>query len=191
MVSRSRQPSGPSSSRGPAGPVERWFAESNFHHGEFRDLRRLMALKEKQGVTVSLVLPTLNEAATVGPIVRRARTDADGSRAARRRADRDRLRLGRRDARDRGGEGARLVQHHVCPGTAPTAARERRSGRACSSRRATSSSGATPTSATGIRGWRSGRWAPCSSSRASSTSRATTSARSWRAACCARVVGAG
>ena len=53
--------------------VERWFAESNFHHGEFRDLRRLMALKEKQGITVSLVLPTLNEAATVGPIVRRAR----------------------------------------------------------------------------------------------------------------------
>jgi glucosyl-3-phosphoglycerate synthase len=53
--------------------VERWFAESNFHHAEFRDLRRLVALKEKQGVTVSLVLPTLNEAATVGPIVRRAR----------------------------------------------------------------------------------------------------------------------
>ena len=54
--------------------VERWFGESNFHHAEFRDLRRLVALKEKQGVTVSLVLPTLNEAATVGPIVRRART---------------------------------------------------------------------------------------------------------------------
>ena len=53
--------------------VERWFGESNFHHAEFRDLRRLVALKEKQGVTVSLVLPTLNEAATIGPIVRRAR----------------------------------------------------------------------------------------------------------------------
>jgi len=53
--------------------VERWFGESNFHHAEFRDLRRLVALKEKQGVTVSLVLPTLNEAATLGPIVRRAR----------------------------------------------------------------------------------------------------------------------
>ena len=53
--------------------VERWFGESNFHHAEFRDLRRLVALKEKQGVTVSLILPTLNEAATVGPIVRRAR----------------------------------------------------------------------------------------------------------------------
>jgi nucleotide-binding universal stress UspA family protein len=53
--------------------VERWFGESNFHHAEFRDLRRLVALKEKQGITVSLVLPTLNEAATIGPIVRRAR----------------------------------------------------------------------------------------------------------------------
>ncbi len=52
--------------------VERWFGESNFHHGEFSDLRRLVQLKEKQGVTVSLVLPTLNEEETIGPIVRRA-----------------------------------------------------------------------------------------------------------------------
>jgi nucleotide-binding universal stress UspA family protein len=52
--------------------VERWFAEANFHHSEFADLGRLTALKEKQGVTVSLVLPALNEAETIGPIVRRA-----------------------------------------------------------------------------------------------------------------------
>jgi nucleotide-binding universal stress UspA family protein len=52
--------------------VERWFAEANFHHSEFGDLGRLTALKEKQGVTVSLVLPTLNEAETIGPIVRRS-----------------------------------------------------------------------------------------------------------------------
>jgi nucleotide-binding universal stress UspA family protein len=52
--------------------VERWFAEANFHHSEFGDLGRLSALKEKQGVTVSLVLPTLNEAETIGPIVRRS-----------------------------------------------------------------------------------------------------------------------
>lgn len=52
--------------------VERWFGESNFHHAEFADLRRLTQLKEKQGVTVSLVLPTLNEEETIGPIVRRA-----------------------------------------------------------------------------------------------------------------------
>jgi len=52
--------------------VERWFGESNFHHGEFADLRRLVQLKEKQGLSVSLVLPTLNEEETIGPIVRRA-----------------------------------------------------------------------------------------------------------------------
>ncbi len=59
-------------SRAVPAKVERWFAEANFHHSEFADLARLTALKEKQGVTVSLVLPTLNEAETVGPIVRRA-----------------------------------------------------------------------------------------------------------------------
>jgi glucosyl-3-phosphoglycerate synthase len=52
--------------------VERWFGESNFHHAEFADLRRLVQLKEKQGLTISLVLPTLNEEETIGPIVRRA-----------------------------------------------------------------------------------------------------------------------
>jgi glucosyl-3-phosphoglycerate synthase len=52
--------------------VERWFGESNFHHAEFGDLGRLVQLKEKQGVTVSLVLPTLDEEETIGPIVRRA-----------------------------------------------------------------------------------------------------------------------
>ena len=52
--------------------VERWFGESNFHHAEFADLRRLVTLKDKQKLTVSLVLPTLNEEETIGPIVRRA-----------------------------------------------------------------------------------------------------------------------
>ena len=52
--------------------VERWFGESNFHHAEFADLRRLVQLKEKQGLSISLVLPTLNEEETIGPIVRRA-----------------------------------------------------------------------------------------------------------------------
>ncbi len=52
--------------------VERWFGESNFHHAEFADLDRLVRLKDKQGVTISLVLPTLDEEETIGPIVRRA-----------------------------------------------------------------------------------------------------------------------
>ena len=58
--------------------VERWFGESNFHHAEFMDLRRLVALKEKQRLTVSLVLPTLNEEETIGPIVRRAMREMVG-----------------------------------------------------------------------------------------------------------------
>jgi glucosyl-3-phosphoglycerate synthase len=59
-------------SRAVPAKVDRWFAEANFHHSEFADLGRLVALKQKQGATVSLVLPTLNEEETIGPIVRRA-----------------------------------------------------------------------------------------------------------------------
>jgi len=55
--------------------VGRWFAESSFHHAEFADLKRLVELKEKQGLTISAVLPTLNEAETIGPIVRAARVE--------------------------------------------------------------------------------------------------------------------
>jgi glucosyl-3-phosphoglycerate synthase len=55
--------------------VDRWFAESSFDHREFADLRRLVTLKERQGLTISAVLPTLDEAATIGPIVRAARRE--------------------------------------------------------------------------------------------------------------------
>ncbi len=58
--------------------VERWFGEANFHHAEFSDLRRLVQLKEKQGLTISLVLPTLDEEETIGPIVRRAMREMMG-----------------------------------------------------------------------------------------------------------------
>jgi glucosyl-3-phosphoglycerate synthase len=50
--------------------VDRWFAENTFHSREFADLRRLMDLKERQGLTISLGLPTLNEQATIGKVVR-------------------------------------------------------------------------------------------------------------------------
>jgi glucosyl-3-phosphoglycerate synthase len=58
--------------------VERWFGESNFHHREFSDLRRLVQLKEKQNLTISLVLPALDEEETIGPIVRRAMREMVG-----------------------------------------------------------------------------------------------------------------
>lgn len=49
--------------------VDRWFAENTFHSGEFSDLQQLMSLKEKQGVTISLALPALNEEETVGSVI--------------------------------------------------------------------------------------------------------------------------
>ena len=53
--------------------VDRWFAENTFHASEFRDIRRLVELKEKQGMTVSVGLPALNEAKTIGLVIRRIR----------------------------------------------------------------------------------------------------------------------
>ena len=58
-----------------AARVDRWFGELSFHHSEYADLTRLVDLKERQGLTISAVLPTLNEAATIGAIVRSARAE--------------------------------------------------------------------------------------------------------------------
>ncbi|MDX2163059.1 MAG: glucosyl-3-phosphoglycerate synthase [bacterium] len=49
--------------------VDRWFAENTFHSSEFSDLRALMALKERRGVTISVALPALNEEKTVGGVI--------------------------------------------------------------------------------------------------------------------------
>ncbi len=49
--------------------VDRWFAENTFHSSEFSDLRALMVLKERQGVTISVGLPALNEGKTVGHVI--------------------------------------------------------------------------------------------------------------------------
>jgi glucosyl-3-phosphoglycerate synthase len=50
--------------------VDRWFAENTFHADEFSDLEYLSEVKEKQGVTISLALPALNEEETVGNVIR-------------------------------------------------------------------------------------------------------------------------
>ena len=50
--------------------VDRWFAENTFHSREFNDLNMLMTLKEKQGVTISIALPALNEAETVEKVIK-------------------------------------------------------------------------------------------------------------------------
>ncbi|HEY7554632.1 MAG TPA: glucosyl-3-phosphoglycerate synthase [Candidatus Binatia bacterium] len=49
--------------------VDQWFAENTFHRGEFADLAKLLDLKKRQGVTISLGLPALNEAESIGNII--------------------------------------------------------------------------------------------------------------------------
>ncbi|MGC8878873.1 MAG: glucosyl-3-phosphoglycerate synthase [Anaerolineae bacterium] len=49
--------------------VDRWFAENTFRSDEFSDLQRLVALKERERVRISLGLPALNEEATVGNVI--------------------------------------------------------------------------------------------------------------------------
>lgn len=54
--------------------VDKWFAENTYHADEFSDLKQLVALKEQQGLTVSLAMPSLNEGATVGKVIRTIKT---------------------------------------------------------------------------------------------------------------------
>ncbi|HLJ67952.1 MAG TPA: glucosyl-3-phosphoglycerate synthase [Chloroflexota bacterium] len=49
--------------------VDRWFAENTFHSHEFRSVRDLVGLKERQGKRISVVLPALNEEKTIGKIL--------------------------------------------------------------------------------------------------------------------------
>ena len=46
--------------------VNTWLKTNTFHHSDFQDLVRLVKEKEKQGLTVSLCIPTLNEEKTIG-----------------------------------------------------------------------------------------------------------------------------
>lgn len=46
--------------------IEQWLKHNTFHHSVFFDLRHMVAEKEKQGLTISLCIPTLNEEATIG-----------------------------------------------------------------------------------------------------------------------------
>ncbi len=46
--------------------LQQWLAERTFHHSNFWDIKWLVEQKERQGVTISLCLPTLNEEKTIG-----------------------------------------------------------------------------------------------------------------------------
>jgi glucosyl-3-phosphoglycerate synthase len=52
---------------------EEWFRKRTYHHSRFSDVASLV--RAKRGRTVSVCLPTRNEAATVGTVVRRIRED--------------------------------------------------------------------------------------------------------------------
>ncbi len=46
-----------------------WSRGNTFHHCQFEDLHRLLELKRESGWTVSVCLPSMNEASTIGPIL--------------------------------------------------------------------------------------------------------------------------
>jgi len=46
--------------------IDRWLQDHTFHHSSFWDLQKMVAAKEEQGLKISLCLPTLNEADTIG-----------------------------------------------------------------------------------------------------------------------------
>lgn len=54
--------------------VDKWFAENTYHANEFSDLRQLLSLKERQGLSISLALPALNEEATVSQVIQTIKT---------------------------------------------------------------------------------------------------------------------
>ncbi len=53
--------------------VDKWFAENTFHAHEFSDIRKLMGLKERHNLTISVGLPALNEEKTIGTVIKRVR----------------------------------------------------------------------------------------------------------------------
>ncbi|QDT37892.1 glucosyl-3-phosphoglycerate synthase [Stratiformator vulcanicus] len=48
---------------------EQWLQERTYHHSSFWDLRQLVEEKRRQGLKISLCLPTLNEAKTIGKVI--------------------------------------------------------------------------------------------------------------------------
>lgn len=52
-----------------------WFTRRTFHHSRFQDLGALVEAKRRAGRAVSACIPTLNEEATIGPIVASIRTE--------------------------------------------------------------------------------------------------------------------
>ena len=49
--------------------VDRWFAENTFHADEYLQLEQLLLAKKSKNLTVSVALPALNEAETIGTVI--------------------------------------------------------------------------------------------------------------------------
>lgn len=47
-----------------------WYSAHTFHHRRYEDLGRLREIKEREGRTISVCLPSMNEADTIGDILR-------------------------------------------------------------------------------------------------------------------------
>jgi nucleotide-binding universal stress UspA family protein len=54
--------------------VDKWFVQNTFASTEFADVRRLVEAKERQGLRISVGLPTLNEEATIARVIRAIRS---------------------------------------------------------------------------------------------------------------------
>jgi Glycosyl transferase family 2 len=50
--------------------IDDWFTRRTYHHAQFEPVEALLAAKERGGATISVCLPALNEAATIGQVVR-------------------------------------------------------------------------------------------------------------------------
>jgi glucosyl-3-phosphoglycerate synthase len=46
--------------------IDEWLINNTFHHGAFWDRQKMVAEKERQGLKISLCIPTLNEEKTIG-----------------------------------------------------------------------------------------------------------------------------
>ena len=55
--------------------LEDWFKRRTYHYSEFSDVEALVRLKQEKSLTVSVCLPTRNEADTIPkilPVIRRS-----------------------------------------------------------------------------------------------------------------------
>ncbi len=50
--------------------IKRWIEKNTFHHSRYKDVKKLLRMKEEKKVTISLCFPTLNEEKTIGKEVR-------------------------------------------------------------------------------------------------------------------------